>query len=258
MIAAAIPSGSELKRRLLKRGAVGLAFFSIPLLLIALPLSAIGKHQNRGARLLEQEGMVADASIEKMWILLRQGGADKSLVRNYHLSYRFTPQSGGEVISSAKVSSRFWSGVKYRLIQSGATFAPQPLVRGRTQLHYEQDGADAESAPTFSVRYARSDPALSEIKPVSLASGARGYFLATGIVALASLLLPASCIRGGSPAISATSNSPRSAPTACTTAPPRRSFPISWVSSKASKSGWTCSLPGAIGRCKTIALPTPG
>lgn len=167
----------DLRRSQLTHLAAGLFMFSIPLVLIALPLVLLGLHEGKAARLIEREGHDAEATIERMWTTRkrRNGVGSTGSPVEYHLRYRFQTQAGDEMTSSTTVTLVFYSRVGARIEFRKAT----------------------DPVPTFPVRYAISNPKINEIEPGALSSGSRSSILAAGIIAFLCLSLMAWWVRGG-------------------------------------------------------------
>lgn len=84
----------DLRRSQLTHLAAGLFMFSIPLVLIALPLVLLGLHEGKAGRLIEREGHDAEATIERMWTTRkrRNGVGSTGSPVEYHL--RSLPDAG--------------------------------------------------------------------------------------------------------------------------------------------------------------------
>jgi hypothetical protein len=77
------------------------------MLLIALPLLLGGQHMVREAGLLDREGRLVDARVERLWIERRPAGSSQATFQSFHwLEYTFTTRSGTTLTDRTEIPQR--------------------------------------------------------------------------------------------------------------------------------------------------------
>jgi hypothetical protein len=94
---------ADLRAELAPRIFMGL----VPILLVALPLLLGGLHMVREAGLLDREGRLVDARVDRLWIERRRASSSQATFQSFHwVEYTFSTRSGTTVTGRTEIPQK--------------------------------------------------------------------------------------------------------------------------------------------------------